>query len=145
MQLRAFGALTLTGSGSTTDRNLVLVNGNGHRRITNDGTGALSWTGGTFTNSNNADNHLELRGTYSGSTNTMGLILTDSSVPTAFNIEKYDASIWALTGANTYTGTTFINAGTLVAGVDDVAATSGALGNGGNVDFGGGTLQYAAG
>ena len=145
VQLRAFGALTLTGSGSTTDRNLVLVNGNGHRRITNDGTGALSWTGGTFTNSNNADNHLELRGTYSGSTNTMGLILTDSSVPTAFNIEKYDASIWALTGANTYTGTTFINAGTLVAGVDDVAATSGALGNGGNVDFGGGTLQYAAG
>ncbi len=50
-----------------------------------------------------------------------------------------------LNAANTYTGTTFIDGGTLVAEGDDVAATSGALGNGGNIDFGGGTLQYATG
>ena len=49
-----------------------------------------------------------------------------------------------LSGANTYTGVTNINAGTLVADVADVAATSGALGNGGNITFTGGTLQYTA-
>ncbi len=45
-----------------------------------------------------------------------------------------------LSGNNTYTGGTFINAGTLVAG----SAT--ALGNGGDITFGaaGGTLQYTA-
>ena len=50
-----------------------------------------------------------------------------------------------LSGANTYTGVTNINAGTLVADVADVAATSGALGNGGNISFTGGTLQYGTG
>ena len=49
-----------------------------------------------------------------------------------------------LSGANTYTGVTNINAGTLVADVADVAATSGALGNGDNITFTGGTLQYTA-
>jgi autotransporter-associated beta strand protein len=50
-----------------------------------------------------------------------------------------------LTGANTYTGTTTLNGGELQANIADVASTSGALGNGGTITFGGGTLQYGAG
>jgi autotransporter-associated beta strand protein len=46
--------------------------------------------------------------------------------------------------ANTYTGKTIIQNGTVEAGVDDVAGT-GALGNGGDINFTGGELQYAAG
>ncbi len=47
-----------------------------------------------------------------------------------------------LNGANTYTGVTTISGGTLQANIADVAATSGALGNGGDITFTGGALQY---
>ena len=69
----------------------------------------------------------------------------DGAIGGSGTLTKSGSSILTLTGANTYSGTTSINDGTLVAGVADVAATSGALGNGGNIDFGGGTLQYATG
>ena len=81
--------------------------------------------------------------TESGSTLTMDAKITEAGG--VENLTKTDSGTLILNGASTYTGTTFINGGTIVAGVDDVAATSGALGNGGNIDFGGGTLQYATG
>lgn len=49
-----------------------------------------------------------------------------------------------LNGANTYAGTTRVSLGTLQAGIADVAGVSGALGNGGNITFTGGALQYTA-
>lgn len=59
-------------------------------------------------------------------------------------ITKVGVGTWTLTGANTYTGTTTLNGGWINAGVADVASTSGALGNGGNITFTGGGLQYSA-
>ena len=81
--------------------------------------------------------------TESGSTLTMDAKITENGG--VENLTKTDVGTLILNGANTYTGTTFINGGTVVAGVNDVAATSGALGNGGDIDFGGGTLQYGTG
>ena len=58
-------------------------------------------------------------------------------------LTKDNTSTLTMTGANTYSGATNINAGILRADVADVAAT-GALGNGGDITFTGGTLQYTA-
>jgi autotransporter-associated beta strand protein len=60
------------------------------------------------------------------------------------NVSQTGAGTLVLNGANTYTGTTTISAGTLQANAADVASTSGALGNGGDIRFTGGTLQFAA-
>ena len=76
-------------------------------------------------------------GTFSG-------VIGNSSFGSAFSITKAGSGTQTLSGANTYTGTTTLAAGTLQADVADVAATSGALGNGGDITFTGGTLQYTA-
>jgi fibronectin-binding autotransporter adhesin len=56
---------------------------------------------------------------------------------------KTGANALTLSGNNSYTGTTTMTAGTLVADVANGIGT-GALGNGGDIIFGGGTLQYTA-
>jgi len=59
------------------------------------------------------------------------------------NLRKGGPGTLDLSGANTYTGTTFITSGVLRAAIGDGAGT-GALGNGGLITFEGGTLQYTA-
>ena len=49
-----------------------------------------------------------------------------------------------LTGANTYTGGSTLNAGTVNLGVAQVSTTSGPLGASGTITLDGGTLQYSA-
>ncbi len=84
-------------------------------------------TGGTST--------LTLGGTSTG--NTIGAISDNSG--TAFSaVTKSNTSTWTLTGANTYTGATTVNAGTLVL---DYATNASVLSSSSALTLGGGTLQ----
>jgi len=64
------------------------------------------------------------------------------------SMTKTGGGILTLSGANTFTGNTAINAGVVNAGVSEVAGTTGPFGVpatvNGSIAFGGGTLQYSA-
>jgi autotransporter-associated beta strand protein len=59
------------------------------------------------------------------------------------SLTKSGPGTLTLTGANTYSGSTYLNGG--ITNVNSVLGTANSLGNGGQIVFNGGTLQYAAG
>ncbi|MEZ0256989.1 MAG: autotransporter-associated beta strand repeat-containing protein, partial [Chthoniobacter sp.] len=79
-------------------------------------------------------------GTINVANSAASLALGANSIVTGSNgITKNGDGTLVLSGANTYTGTTTINAGTLQ------VASANALNTSGTIRFGGGTLQYASG
>jgi autotransporter-associated beta strand protein len=80
---------------------------------------------------------LNLNGTNIGG-NVITGIVGDGAGGGKLAITKSAAGNWQLNGSNTYTGTTTITLGTLIAN------NAAALGIGGDMTFGGGTLQYTA-
>jgi autotransporter-associated beta strand protein len=82
-----------------------------------------------------------------GFSNTYGGVISNGSGATT--LTKSGGGTQVLSGPNTYTGITNINAGTLQVGVAENADVSGPLGKqlanaAGTIVFGGGTLQYSA-
>ena len=81
---------------------------------------------------------LDLRATTtSGGTGLFSGQLADNGTG-AVSLRKTGAGIWTVSGSNTYTGGTQLNAGTLSLG------SANAIGASGTITFGGGTLQYSA-
>ena len=107
--------------------------------------GGVGGSGQTITYSGNVGVGFNISGTqtYSGD-----IANVTGSTTTAIHIGNKDGSASSdpftfagtltLSGNNSYTGATFVNVGTLIVG------SANALGNGGDVTFKGGTLQYSA-
>ncbi|MBW8781367.1 MAG: autotransporter-associated beta strand repeat-containing protein [Verrucomicrobia bacterium] len=103
------GTLKYTGAAVSTDRlfsvqssSTIDASGTGAVNFTN--TGSMGFNGGT------AAKTLTLTGTNTG-TNTIAAVIGDNTGATS--VTKSAAGTWVLSGANTYTGATAVNAGTL--------------------------------
>jgi len=135
---------TYTVSNDTVDGVLVNVAGSntvaGHINITSGGGGfTVSSLGGDLNISaavtaTTVSRSVTLRGASNGKIS--GNISDGSTV--GLPVSMSGAGTWTLSGTNTYTGATNLNAGTLSLG------SAGALGTIGPVNFAGGTLQYSS-
>ncbi len=109
------GTLLYTGTGETTDRIISLLNGNG--TIDQSGTGLLKFTNGVEASSDFSP-ILTLQGSApAGAGEIAGTIadpLPSSLGEFSTSLTKSGTGTWTLSGGNTYTGTTTINAGTLL-------------------------------
>jgi autotransporter-associated beta strand protein len=145
------GTLRYTGAAASTDRSFTV--GSAGATIDASGSGALTWapaSGLAFGfNTNNSLNTTTAaqnqRLTFTGNStadNTFGSatgLLADPTNVGRLQVTKEGSGKWILNQANTYTGGTIINDGTLA------IANSGALGTIGPISFGGGTLQFGSG
>ena len=129
--------LTLGGTGTISVAG-TLTNSGGNRTITNNGTGTV-----TFGNINLSEGNTPRTLTLSGTGNmTVSGVIADGGTG-AGGLTKPGTGTLILSGANTYTGATNINAGTLI------IQNPGALGTSANTSnttvASGGTLQLASG
>lgn len=101
--------LIYTGPGETSDRAIDLPGASGGAILQADGTGPLVLTANNTATGNGAKT-LTLQGSNTGA-NSIGKIVDSGNGATA--VVKAQAGSWKLTGANTYTGGTILNAGAL--------------------------------
>lgn len=118
------GVLSYMGGGASSNRAWTLNNGT----INSDGSGALT-LGGSLALTNTGT----LGGSFAGIDNHFTGVISGTG-----NLAKNGASTWVLDGANTYSGTTSVNGGTLRAGSTQAfGALAGAVVNGGTLDLNG--------
>lgn len=133
------GGMILFIQNSTGGTSTVQVFGNGFLDISGHSIagvtiGSIEGTGNVFLGANNLT-----VGSNNQSTTFSGVIQNGGIFGGASgDLTKIGIGTLTLSGTNIYTGDTYINGGILA------LESSGALGGGGNITFGGGTLQYSA-
>ncbi len=158
------GTLNMTAGAASTDRQIQIGNGadpahSGGARINNNttnGAGTLVFTNGNFNVLNGTaitGRTLTLGGANTDANEIQGII-ADNSASGTIGVTKEDAGTWVLSGANTYTGDTTVNAGMLAVDGDSIADTGKLVIAGGLVNLTGaetvdtlffGAVQQAAG
>ena len=129
--------LRYTGIGDSTDRRFTLAVGSTF--IESSGTGAVNFTNtGAVSYSGNGVRVMALGGTNAGD-NIMGATIGNQNATSITSLAKNDSGKWILTGTNTYTGATNVNAGTLIVGN---GGTAGSIVSGTINVVGGGTLGF---
>ncbi len=142
------GTLNYTGTGATTDRDILLIVGanTGSGIITNNGTGALVFSG-TFTNQGTTGTKTFQLGGANTAANDFQSLISDGGQGGVIAFTKADAGSWTLSNpGNTFTGHVTINHGTLsITNLNDSGLPS-SLGAGDTLRFGSGvntgTLSY---
>jgi fibronectin-binding autotransporter adhesin len=104
--------LRYTGTGETSDKVVNLIGTTGTPTIDQSGTGNLKFTS-DMTATGNGVKTLTLQGSTAGTGEVSGKIVNSTS---ATAVAKSGTGTWTLSGANTYTGSTTINGGTLQIG-----------------------------
>jgi autotransporter-associated beta strand protein len=119
------GTLIYTGGGNSSDRQFQISSYQGVQggtvggKILNNGTGALTFTAGTFiapTPAAGQARYITLGGSYTASANEIQGVIQNSNGTAAPLSVTVSGGIWQLSGANTYTGTTTISGGILQLG-----------------------------
>lgn len=138
------GALQYTGATTITDRLFSVGTATGSV-IDASGSGAVKFTntGSMGFNSQLGARTLTLTGTNTGE-NSIAAVIGDNSGLTS--VTKTGSGTWVLTGANTYAGTTTVNAGILMLDFSAAGApTSNILSSSSAITLGGGTLSIRGG
>lgn len=143
--------VTITGSGGTTTAAVELNAFNAtastavvHALVDNS-TGAVYFTGGAFlrsTSNASSTQTFELGG--SNTASYFDSVIDQAASRGVVGLSKAGAGKWVLTGANTYTGTTTVSAGTLSAQSSSALGRD-SSGSGGAISVTGGTLELSGG
>jgi len=129
------GTLKYTG-GSGTMANPINLTANGGA-FDASGSGPITYSStSAVTDTGSGNRTLTLTGTNTGQ-NTLAASIGDNGTD-QISLLKTGAGTWVLSGSNSYTGGTQINAGVLNLG------NANAIGATGTISFGGGTLQFSA-
>ena len=109
------GTLVYTGTGSTTDRNIIFGGGvlGSNPTFDQSGTGLLKFTGNTSFSSTNTVKTITLQGSTAGTGEFAGNIVENTGGSPVTNLTKSGTGTWTLSGNNSYNGTTTVSAGTL--------------------------------
>jgi fibronectin-binding autotransporter adhesin len=135
--------LAYTGTGSTTNRVIDLAGTTGGATLDASGSGALVFTS-AMTATGAGSKTLTLTGSSTAANTIQGAIVNNSGANIT-SLAKSGTGTWVLSGANTFTGATTINAGTLQISADNNLGQAPGAATASQLTLGGGTLEATAG